>query len=188
MVFSPSLLPNQLGLAKVVPCRHDVSSFGELKLEAQWLWAAERNQSQPGQDVSASWACVGLMPSQGGAIPPQWIAHWRGFVAGKPGFPMPLSPQIEQFAVDSNGSFFYSYTKGDVFPLDAVLATATEPSLVGNRYPTPQEIAEVWIEDCRKNPNNKNLWNVKYFCLNREAGISTFQDDEIQEYLRQHPV
>ena len=62
--------------------------------------------------------------------------------------------------------------------LDALLATANDPTLIGGtRYPSASEVAEAWDTQGGRE-------HLKYFCGNREHGIETFQDSEIEGYLR----
>jgi len=58
--------------------------------------------------------------------------------------------------------------------LDLLLATATEPSLMGGRYANPAEIASAW----RSAPHE-----VYYFHNNRTNGITTFEDADILKLL-----
>ena len=61
--------------------------------------------------------------------------------------------------------------------VDILLATATNPTIVGGHYPSAQQVAAAW--------NSRDGRNyVDYFCKNRACGIKTFQDDSIQENLR----
>ena len=60
--------------------------------------------------------------------------------------------------------------------LDALLATATNPTLNSGRYPLAREIAKAWNKLDGKS-------HVCYFWKNRKNGIRTFQDDEIVGYL-----
>lgn len=59
-----------------------------------------------------------------------------------------------------------------------MLVAATSPTLIDGQYPTAQEIAAAW-----KAPKGKQ--HVDYFWKNREHGIFTFQDAEIEHYLNQ---
>ena len=67
---------------------------------------------------------------------------------------------------------------GSDLGVDALLATATNPTIVGGRYPSAQQIADAW-----NNPVGKS--HVDYFCKNRAHGIKTFQDTEIEDRLRE---
>jgi len=60
---------------------------------------------------------------------------------------------------------------------DLLLLTATEPTPTKSTdYPSAQEVADAW----RADPNG----HVSYFYNNRQNGITTFQDNEIQRILR----
>jgi hypothetical protein len=183
MVFSHACdEEGKLGQAKAIRCKHNPSSFDELLLEAQWLWAAEQDELKPSGVVSASWGCVGLIPLEGGAVPPDWIEKWRDFVLGKRGYgTLSHSPEDVRPAVDGGGLFSLRYKKSDALPLDLLLATATKPSLIGEaaRYATPQEVAFEW---------NKHKVESKYYWCNRHCGIHTFEDQAIEKHLTGRPV
>ena len=66
---------------------------------------------------------------------------------------------------------------GSDLPCDVLLATATNPTIIGGHYPTPEQIAEAW-----STPEGKP--HVYYFNNNRRDGIATFQDEEIERRLR----
>ncbi len=67
-------------------------------------------------------------------------------------------------------------TDGSHLEGNALLATATNPTLVDGCYPSAQEIATAWNTDTSSN-------YVEYFRKNREHDITTFQDDKIESYL-----
>ena len=68
------------------------------------------------------------------------------------------------------------YTEGTPLEVDALLATATCPTLIDGRYPSAKQIADAWR-------TNEGRDYVKYFWKNKKYNISTFQDDEIEGYL-----
>jgi len=59
--------------------------------------------------------------------------------------------------------------------LDALLATATNPTIEKGQYPTREVIAESWNQADPK-------W-CEYFWKNRKNGIFTFEDDVIVSHL-----
>ena len=60
---------------------------------------------------------------------------------------------------------------------DVLIATATRPTLRSQEYPSSGTIAQAWrISEDRS--------AVKYFWKNRDNGIETFQDAEIEAMLR----
>jgi hypothetical protein len=200
MVFSLACNhPAKIGQAKVIACQYDAQGFDELKVEAQWLWAAEskqtwlstaRNNDTPPDDaVSANgphpWGCVGIIRLDGGAVPPDVIPRWTQFVSGRPLYAALLhAPEDGEPALGPDGVFRFRYTRSPQLPFDLLLATATQPTLIGNRYPNAQEIAQAWNEDCKSQGSpDKNDWNVRYFFRNRENDIRSFEDDAILSSL-----
>ena len=89
-----------------------------------------------------------------------------------------LSHAVNEEAVVDEGGILHmpwpNMERGGPVDVDLILATATSPTLIDGRYPLPEEIAKAWniVEN-----------RVKYFWRNREHGITTFQDESIEEYL-----
>ena len=175
MVFSPTLDEACFGQAIALPCRsHD------LVQEAKCLWAAESNGKG---GVSASWGCVGLLPNPDSArLLSEPCKRWREFVreCGE------RSSNYRELAkvnagVNEDGLLTIPWpklTNGSTLAFDALLATATNPTIVGGCYPSAQQIADAW-----NTPVGKR--HVDYFCKNRAHGIKTFQDTEIEDRLRE---
>lgn len=63
--------------------------------------------------------------------------------------------------------------------LNALLATTTNPTIVGGHYPSPEKIADAW-----NTPDPEGKCHVDYFCENRKSRIKTFQDCEIEDRLK----
>lgn len=61
----------------------------------------------------------------------------------------------------------------------SLLLTATEPTLTNSRYASAREVADAWRADA--------TGHVSYFYNNRQHGISTFEDDEIERLLKGEP-
>ena len=66
--------------------------------------------------------------------------------------------------------------------LDLLLATANEPTLTGEPpdYPSAQTVALAWKRASKKRPDQRP---DDYFWLNKQSGITTFQDEEIGRIL-----
>ena len=62
---------------------------------------------------------------------------------------------------------------GTRLPVDALLATATNPTIVGGYYPSALEIADAW-----NTPKGRGF--IDYFWNNRAHRIMTIQDIEIE--------
>ena len=66
----------------------------------------------------------------------------------------------------------------ELAPLDALVATATDATLVaGTRYPTAGEVARAWT-------TRQGSEHIRYFRGNQQNGIITFQDEDIEDQLR----
>ena len=61
MVFSSDLREDPSGRAIIVPCKHHAYSIDDLNVEAECLWAAERQQDATRRGISAGWGCVALL-------------------------------------------------------------------------------------------------------------------------------
>ena len=172
MVFSAGLREADFGTAIVVPCK-----LQDPVEEAKRLWAAEGGNS----GISGNWGCVGLLTSPRSRVLTKQCKRWSKLVAGRPGYGQLTSTDGESAAVDAMGFLTIPWPKlvdGSTLMLDALLATATDPTLVqGIRYPSTREIAKAW-----DTPRGRE--HIHYFCENRKSGIQTFQDEEIEGHLR----
>ena len=65
---------------------------------------------------------------------------------------------------------------GTDIQLDAILATATNPTPVHGEYASARVIAEAW-------KTSSGEKEAHYFWNNRKFGIETFEDGEIEELL-----
>ena len=177
MVLSAGLREADLGTAIVVPFKSR-----NLFEEAKSLWEAEGGS---GGDVSASWGCVGLLINPDTGLPPErrgrWSERWSKFVDGRPGYGLLAHAGDEPGAVDSAGFLAIHWPRlvdDSPLMLDALLATATAPTLVhGTRYPSTSEVAKAW-------DTPKGRKSIRYFRNNLKNGIETFQDECIEEHLR----
>lgn len=177
MVFSNALLPSRLGQALVLPCQRTVSTGDQLVNEAQALWAAEQDElSKPGP-ISASWGAVGLLlnPEQrANDIKASWSRRVKA--ESKYYSEFDHAPQ-EPPAVGSDGILSIPWPimeSGAPLKVDALLATATVPTLINGSYASPQEIAKAW----KTAPREQG-----YFDKNRCEGITTADDPSIIKYL-----
>ena len=175
MVLSAGLREVDFGTAIVVPCKS-----WDLAEEARSLWKAEADGGTR-DAVSASWGCVGLLVNPCARLSPEHRERWSAFVEGRPGYGRLAHMTDEPEAVNEAGILQIRWPKlvdGSPLMLDALLATANDPTLVqGNRYPSASEIAEAW-------DTPKGKANIRYFCENRKNGIETFQDKKIKRHLR----
>jgi hypothetical protein len=165
MVFG-RLEPSQFGQAIVVQCKRLITSIDDVIEEARWLWGAEtKGEHRQHADAACStWGSVAIMPNH--SIADELVEAWRkrsGAVTededllirtGQLDIPWPL-------IVDDNSPL----------PLDLLLATTNKPTSL---HSNPREIAEAWNEHGFRD----------YFEENQEAGIVTFQDEEIRGWLK----
>ena len=181
MVFSNE---SRLGWALAVPCKSDVSTADQLVEEARELWAAERLRLKS-NCMSTDWGAVALL------LNPKLDLNQTGLDEIRAGWLCRVKEEHKNYkcfkhganevpAVDQNGMLTIDWPKtesGDPLDVDLLLATANKPCLNSNgSYATPQEIADAW---------NRATNRPEYFCENRRVGITTADDCQITEHLRQ---
>jgi hypothetical protein len=177
MVFSRTCAPGQ---AKAVACQHEIRAAADLVKEAEHLWAAERKQP-PSGGINAGWGCVALLPNPHREIPPEILNSWAARVARARPYGNIRQAPGEGVLVSERDLLQIAWpiltADNNPVPLDLLLATTTQPDLVGDppRYPAPAMIAERWRNDRED--------NVRYFRNNVQSGIHTFEDDAIQRAL-----
>ena len=180
MVFSETLAREEvkLGRAIFVPCKWLVRTVEDLVEEAEILWAAERNSGASNGRISADWGCVGLAVNPAHPIPDDLRRGWAKRVSREQCFGGLDRAEDEKAIVEASGVLNIPWPKctdGSHLEGNALLATATNPTLIDGRYPSAQEIAAAWNTDTNS--------NVQYFRKNRDHHITTFQDDKIESYL-----
>ena len=174
MVFSAGLDEAKFGPAIVIP-----SKSRDLVEEAKHLWAAER-KCNVSNCISANWGCVGLLLNSDCCVPTEQCNRWNKLIAGDPCYGQLTSAEKGLLSVSEGGFLNIPWPRladGSTLMLDALLATATRPTLDTGHYPSTQKIAKAWAtRDGGK--------HVSYFWKNRKNGIRTFQDEEILGHLR----
>ena len=173
MVFSAALEASKFGKAIILPCRTPAARIEDLIGEAKHLWAAEDNSSNS-DSTSASWGCVALLSNPSYRIPDNILTRWIAHAS----LAKLQSASYEQAAVDECGLLRIPWpdsADGSELDFDVLLATATNPTIRDGRYPSVQRIADAWVEASDK----------KYFVKNREHRITTFQDQQIENRLKQ---
>ena len=184
MVFSLSLDGDQLGRAIFVPCKRRAKNIDDLSLEAECLWAAEKKPGAQTGRLSDGWGCVALLvnPNHPDSDELRDLrTGWTKRVSREPCYGQMNSAVDEDVVVDESGFLripWPKYEDGSDREVDALLATATNPTIVGGHYPSAQQIADAWNSRDGRN-------HVDYFCKNRAHGITTFEDDIIQARLRE---
>ena len=179
MVFSASLSEEQFGQAIVVPFKSN-----DLISEAEFLWIAERSpDSRPNDRISADWGCVALVENQDRPISDKLREAWTKRVSRERCYGQSMnSASGEKVAFDRSGFLNIPWprsTDGSELGFNALIATATNPTIVGGSYPSAQQIANAWN-------THEDREHVDYFLNNKKHGIKTFQDVEIEECLRDH--
>ena len=148
MVFSTSLKGQQLGRAMVVPCSNTAKDIASVVAEAERLWTAETsNGRNPNGRISASWGCVALMEHPERQLPDEVRYGWTGRVAEEGcGYGQLNSAVDEEPAVKQQSGFLNipwpTPLGGSDLTCDVLLATATNPTIVGGGYPSAQQIAD----------------------------------------------
>jgi hypothetical protein len=178
MVFSQACsTPDKLGTGLVAGAALKCRTPDDLLVEAQHLWAAERNAAEIGP-VSASWGRVGLLVNPAASVADEYLDRWQSF-PGRQRKPAPVAPNERSVIDETTGLALIDWPvdKRTRYALDydVLLMTATAPTLIAGLYPTPDEIAGAWRHD----PGG----HVAYFHNNRNNGITTFQDGEISRLL-----
>ena len=188
MVFSNELnelVPPRLGWVLAVPCQRKVSTADQLVEEAEELWVAEQSPRTDSPRpapicISNDWGAVGLLLNPNRTGLDEIRAGWfRRVEEESQNYKYFKHGDNEKRAVDQKGMLLIPWPQkesGDPLDVDLLLATATEPSLTKGAYATPQEIADAW----NRAPNR-----LEYFCENRRVGITTADDCQITEHLRQ---
>jgi hypothetical protein len=187
MVFAPGC-PD--GLAKVRLCSRPVSSIADLVDEAKALWVAERPaNSQPltGRLHSDDWGCVALLANPEAIGSQELLARWAKRTVlekdrhGRPTYDSAPYTVKGMSAVSNRGLLQIAWPVGVenntlVNSFDLLIATATQPTpdpTTGD-FPKAEVIAEAW----------NSGGDAEYFRMNRKHGLHTFQDQEIQTFLR----
>ena len=187
MVFARSCASaEKLGTGLVVPARAKCRAPEQLVEEAEWLWAAER-KSLSRAGIAQNWGRVCLLHPPGRPLPEQFQHAWSEAVraAGIHFRQIPAAIGEQQLIDLASGVAQLGWptdaeSTEALGGFDLLLLTATEPTLTKSTdYPSAQEVAEAW----RADPNG----HVSYFYNNRQNGITTFEDDEIQRVLRGEP-
>ena len=186
MVFSTSCVDEGLatGTGIVVPFKSQLRDFGDVVCEATELWRVERKANSEARGVvSARWGAVGLLinPHPNSNLTEELSTGWSQLAQVSPHYRSVSTNKVEgeAAAVDgTTGQAGFSWNclapDGGVADLDILLFTATAPTLKNGQYPTVEMISRAW----RSAP-----LEAKYFRRNREWGITTHADGEIEELL-----
>ena len=175
MVSSTSLNERQFGRAIAVPCRSQ-----DLIDEAVRLWTAEtRHGKNRRRRISKTWGCVGLLENPDRRIPDHVRNDWITKVHGESTYGQLQSAMGESPAVDKDGFLNIAWPRaldGGEIELNAILATATDPTLDDSGYALAKAVADAW----KASSGEKE---AHYFWNNRKNGIETFEDGEIVKLL-----
>lgn len=174
MVFS-RLCYRQRALGKgfVVPYSHEIHSWNDLQAEVMYLSNAEGLSGR-----CWNWGVVGLLQNPfrpwAGSLTNNWMEFFGSRTSRTSLFGQ--HARSEAPAVGRDGVLRLRWpcaVSGQPIALDALLATATTPTLTAGRYPSAETIAEAY---CHANLPD-------YFLENNRAGIRTFQDSAIARRL-----
>jgi hypothetical protein len=183
MVFARSCSETaKLGKGLVVPVRAECREPRHLIDEAEHLWAAEKNTEQL-SGVSSQWGKVCVLKSPKVDANDQTLQAWYTCVREVgDAYTALTAADDEALVLDAaTGLALFEWpkdveTKQDLSGFDFLLMTANEPTLNARQYPGPEQIASAWLAD--------DVNNGRYFYNNRHHGITTFEDDAIQTFLR----
>lgn len=181
MVFSRSLLSDwdSMGKAVVVPCKRSVCCIKDFLQEAEALWAAERNVTTSNGRISADWGAVAVALNPDHTIPEEFLEGWHARVSEETNYGQFDKAAGEEPIFNKKGILEIPWPKcsdGAPLQVSALLATATNPTLINGKYATPRQIAAAWTTDSGSK-------YVEYFWKNRESAINTFQDGDIEAHL-----
>ena len=188
MVISPSLRAEEWGTAIAVPYRS-----GNLVEEAKRLWGVEAPKATKGS-ISAKehWGRVALMENPDRSLPEEPLAEWTNRIAKEKAncrYKIPKDGEFEDVVDPKSGRLnidWPSTTAGKPLGWNALLVAVTDPKGPEGdccRYPSSQEIARAWKTDEAR--DRKDGPAECYFWMNQQCGITTFQDAEIEEELKQ---
>jgi hypothetical protein len=179
MVFA-ELSDEQFGQARAMQFQRAVASPSDLIKEAEWLWSAECNNiprlciSSPERRISAKekWGCVALLRNPQSEIPQHLLDCWADRVSKEAEY-----SANDRRLVDKLGILQIDWPElvdgCGPLTLDLLLATSNDPETT---YPSVEAIAGGWNRQQREGRG-------EYFRRNRESGIWTFQDQEIEQLL-----
>ena len=175
MVFSAGLTDPKYGHGIVVPCKSQ-----DLIEEAECLWTAETACGENSERrISKGWGCVAVLENPEHPMSEEARSAWIERVVREPCYGKLNSAIGESVVVDRNGFLrlgWPSAPDGSELTVNVLLATATNPTIVRGDYARADDIAAAWMA-----PHGTK--HDKYFWNNRNAGIQTFQDDEIERLL-----
>jgi len=173
MVISPTCYTQGMGTALLVPLQKQITTFEEIKIEAEKLWDAEGGLENR---IAGTWGAIGLLRNDKGDLPEDFVTKWKLLYnrqVHKPCFDkIPDTPVLHEGILELH--WVTSVTDDNPVDYDFFLATITVPQSKMGEYPTAREIAQA----C--NENNY----FEYFNKNQENGILTFQDEEIKKGLK----
>ncbi|MCY4421420.1 MAG: hypothetical protein OXC42_09295 [Gammaproteobacteria bacterium] len=182
MVYSMNLVrENQFGQAALVPYKEPVKTFGNLLERAKGLWAVESNKKHSAH-VSADngWGRIALLENPHYPLPDNYRSSWTKHISDEVGYSKVKSGVGEEKAVDESGFLRIPWPESkdsSDLMVNALLTAVTNPTTnINGEYPSSKEIAEAW-----KQSNNKQF--ADYFRKNRIHEITTFQDNDIQNWL-----
>ena len=186
MVFAQSCSsPDKLGTGLVLPARAECCEPEQLVAEAEYLWGAERN-SRIRSGVAADWGRVCLVHPRDRPLPEEFRTAWAGAVraAGAQYRHVPMASGEQPLIGPVSGIAQFEWptdaeTDEPLSDFDVLLLTATEPTLTNSEYASAREVADAWRADA--------TGHVSYFYNNRQHGIRTFEDDEIERRLKGEP-
>ena len=169
---------DMLGKGWVIPIKSKIDSPEALETEARAMGEAE-GFSGP---LCTSWGSVALLLNPKKEIPKEIKEKWVELLSSnKEDLKCLVNTHIdgEKPVIDSNGVLNIDWPKevcpnNDIDKYDLLIATVTKPTLDKGKYATPKQITD----------EMNNTGYYKYFYKNRENGITTFQDSDILQNIK----
>ena len=176
MIFSPGLDEDHFGTAIAIPCKSI-----DLVNEAECLWTAERpSGSTHDGRIMAVWGRVALLANPQSRASREIQDYWSERVSREPGYSRMTGAADEGVVVDEFGLLKIPWpvtNTSSPLGLDALIVTATYPTLFGGSYASTSQIAGAWTTQEGKS-------EVYYFWNNRIHGITTYADCGIETRLQ----
>ena len=147
-------------------------------MEAECLWQAEQPGAAAGR-LSANWGLVGVLRNPERTIPADLLKAWAVRIAKDKGYER-LAKSLGGDLIGDGGFLQIDWPgiadSAASADFDLLLATATKPTLTGKppSYASVETMTDAW---------NAAGDHVRYFWMNVDNGIETFQDDDIRKRL-----
>lgn len=176
MVFDSKLPVMNYGIGKVVPFTKNIDTITELLEKAKSMSYAEGMGDDYLIKGSTAWCVCGISfnPEFNAKHKEEILENWKSaMLENKNGYSEFLK-NSNNYGLSQYGEFLFDFP-GEASELDLLIAMATKPK---NRA----GVMNLTITEISRFVSNRN-----YFFRNIESGISTFQDNDVIDYLKLQP-